>query len=308
MKNIEECTVGIAGLGLMGGAFAAALRNCCGVERRNLYACDIDANALGLAEKAGLIAKGFPVGGSTVGEMLAECDLVFLCLTPAALLGFIAAWESAFKPGALVTDIAGVKGCIADAAERFRPDVDFIPGHPMAGAHQAGAPSMGGTQCGFIDSALCDFTGKNYILTPLARNRPENLQFLKSLIKTMGFGRITETSVAEHDAKIAFTSQLCHVLAAALIDCEEDTSIFRFGGGSFEDFTRIAMLNVPMWTELFIANRKALLERIEQFENSLQTLTSFIRGEKEAELKQLLALVRRRRMADDRMPDTGKAV
>jgi prephenate dehydrogenase len=265
MKSIDECTVGIVGLGLMGGAFAEALRNRCGVAQEKLYACDIDGKALDSAVKTGLIGQGFSGGGA--GEMLAKCDLVFLCLNPAALLRFLEMWEKSFKPGALVTDIAGVKECIAAAAESFRPDVDFIPGHPMAGAHHG---------CG----AQCDFTGKNYILTPLARNKPENLQFLKSLIQEMGFGCITETSPAEHDRNIAFTSQLCHVLAAALISCESDASIFRFGGGSLEDFTRIAMLNVSMWTELFITNRKALIERIEQFEDSLQTLKSLIHGAK----------------------------
>jgi prephenate dehydrogenase len=293
MKSIDQCTVGIVGLGLMGGAFAMAIRNRCGVAQGNLYACDIDGNALALAEKAGLIAKGF--SGSGAGEMLAKCDLVFLCLSPAALLDFIAAWERAFKPGALVTDIAGVKECIAAAAEKFRPDADFIPGHPMAGTHQAG-----GEKCGFADAALCDFTGKNYILTPLERNKPENLQFLKSLIRTIGLDRIAETSPAGHDRNIAFTRQLCHVLAAALIGCEADASIFRFGGGSLEDFTRIAMLNVPMWTELFITNKKALIERIDQFEGSLQTLKSLICRENKTELEQLLAEVRRRRMENNK--------
>ena len=87
------------------------------------------------------------------------------------------------------------------------------------------------------------------------------------------------------------------MIASALIDCESDTAITRFGGGSFEDLTRIAMLNAPMWTELFIENRQALLERIEQFEKSLDALKELIGGAQAAELEKMLALVRDRRTA-----------
>jgi prephenate dehydrogenase len=142
-----------------------------------------------------------------------------------------------------------------------------------------------------------NFTGKNYILTPLKRNKPENLEFLKALIHRMGFGRITETTACDHDRKIAFTSQLCHVIAAALIDCEGDREITRFGGGSFEDLTRIAMLNAPMWTELFIENKQELLARIAQFETSLDALKALIADEAVGALEKRLGEVRERRTA-----------
>jgi prephenate dehydrogenase len=195
---------------------------------------------------------------------------------------------SNFKAGTLITDIAGVKSAIVEAMETgLRNDLDYIPGHPMAGSEKGG----------FANAAHCDFRGKNYILTPLKRNKNENLEYLKNLIYRMGFSRITETSAAEHDTKIAFTSQLCHVIAAALIDCEADREITRFGGGSFEDLTRIAMLNAPMWTELFIENRDELLARIEQFEGSLDALKTMIASGSEKELIDRLTIVRDRRAA-----------
>jgi prephenate dehydrogenase len=283
MRNIEEYTIGIVGMGLMGGAIAMALRGRCGITRDRLFACDIDANALTLAAGAGLIAKGWE--GKNAGEMLAACDLVFLCLSPSALLDFLDKWEDCFRPGALVTDIAGIKGRIVARAERLRADIDFIPGHPMAGAE-------GG---GFAAAVRCDFRGRNYILTPLARNKPENLLFLKELFRNMGFSRITQTSAADHDRKIAFTSQLCHIIAAALIDCGPDTAVARFGGGSFEDLTRIAMLNTPMWAELFSANREALLEWIDQFDVSLNVLKTFIEEGSTAELEKRLLQIRDKR-------------
>jgi len=283
----------------MGGAIARALRETCGAAQDRLFACGRDSAVLNAAQQENLINRGFDI--SNAGEMLALCDIVFLCLNPSLILTFLDKWKDSFKSGCLVTDIAGTKESIADAAQKFceyrknasggRDDsIDFIPGHPMAGAEKSG----------FNNSKLCKFNGKNYILTPIARNKKENLDFLKDLICKMGFSRITEVTPQEHDRKIAFTSQLCHVIAAALIDCESDTEITRFGGGSFEDLTRIAMLNAPMWTELFLENKGALLDRIEQFEKSLDDLKALIKSDNADTLEKRLAAVRDRRMAMSR--------
>jgi prephenate dehydrogenase len=261
-----------------------------------ILAFEADGETLAAAEAQGVIDEGLLLDKTATrsditgpaGQALRHCDLVFLCLNPSTLLRFLDAWMDSFRFGALITDIAGIKGNIVSAVEKsLRPDLDFIPGHPMAGSEKGG----------FANAKHCTFQGKNYILTPLKRNRQENLEFLEALIHRMGFGRITETTAEEHDRKIAFTSQLCHVIAAALIDCEGDTEITRFGGGSFEDLTRIAMLNAPMWAELFLENKTELLRRIEQFEGSLDALKALIAGGQGEGLEQRLAAVRDRRIA-----------
>ncbi|MDR1253290.1 MAG: prephenate dehydrogenase [Treponema sp.] len=295
VKPIEKCTVGIAGLGLMGGAFALALRQglsgqTSGPEKQagpeRIFAYDRDEGVLKTALGRGVVDEMF----TEPKAMLGHCDFVILCLNPSALVDFIETYGAFFKSGALVTDIAGIKGSVCAAAERLlrsREDLDFIPGHPMAGSEKKG----------MVNAGMVNFTGKNYILTPLKRNKPENLVFLKSLIHRMGFGRITETSAADHDDKIAFTSQLCHVIAASLIDCEPDTEITRYGGGSFEDLTRIAMLNAPMWAEIFLENSERLLGRIVRFEQSLDEIKALIAAGRGPELEARLAAVRDRRQA-----------
>ena len=290
MKPIEQGTqprklLGIVGLGLMGGAIALALRNRSILPASGrLLACDTNPDVLAAARSSGLIDEGF----TGAEPMLGECDLVFLCLNPSPLLRFMKDHMAAFKRGALITDIAGIKGSISAAMEKdLREDLDFIPGHPMVGSERGG----------FANAEGCDFRGRNYILTPLKRNKPENLKYLEDLILRLGFGRITRAGPEEHDRKIAFTSQLCHVIAAALIDCEADTAITRFGGGSFEDLTRIAMLNAPMWTELFLENRVELLRRIEQFEGSLDALRQLIAEGPAENLEEHLSRVRDRRTA-----------
>ncbi|MDR1105813.1 MAG: prephenate dehydrogenase [Treponema sp.] len=282
MKPVETCVIGVVGLGLMGGAIAGALRKCGAAGEGKLLACDTDPHVLEAARAGGVIDEGFV----TPEALLERADLVYLCLNPSTLLSFMKERMASFKKGALITDIAGVKAAICAAMEEtLREDLDFIPGHPMAGSEQGG----------YANAGRCDFRGKNYILTPLKRNRAENIAFVKSLIHRMGFGKITETSAAAHDRKIAFTSQLCHVIAASLIDCEADTDITSFGGGSFEDLTRIAMLNAPMWTELFLENASPLLSRIDQFEKSLGELRALIAGGRAGALEQRLEAVREKR-------------
>jgi prephenate dehydrogenase len=286
LKAIEDCVAGIVGLGLMGGALAMALRP---LNPRRIAALDIDSGSIDAAKAEGVIDEGWVNDGEgAAAAMLARCDLVFLCLNPATLIRFLESRMDAFRPGALITDIAGIKrGIVAAVEKTLRPDLDFIPGHPMAGSEKGG----------YAQARRCSFRGRNYILTPLARNREENLEFLRALILRMGFGRITETTAEAHDRNIAFASQLCHVIAASLIDCEGDREITRFGGGSFEDLTRIAMLNAPMWTELFLENKTELLRRIEQFEESLDAFKALIAEGREEELEQRLDLVRERRSA-----------
>jgi prephenate dehydrogenase len=280
VKNLSDCTVGIVGLGLMGGAFAMALKGKVG----RILAYDIDAGVLARAQAEAVIDEGFVEPGA----MLSQCKLVFLCLNPATLLAFMDKWMGVFAQNALITDIAGVKSPIVAAMEKtLRPDLDYIPGHPMAGSEKGG----------YDQAKFCKFADKNYILTPMGSNRPENIAVIKNTISLMGFGRITETTAAEHDRKIAFTSQLCHVIAAALIDCETDLTITRFAGSSFEDLTRIAMLNAPQWTELFLENSGELLARIGQFERSLDKLKSFIAEDRKTDLLECLQSVREKRMA-----------
>lgn len=277
-KLLKQCSVGIIGLGLMGGAVARALRG----KAARVAACDIDADALASAKADGVIDAGY----ISPKKLLHQSDLVFLCLNPSTLLAFMDEWMPFFTPGALITDIAGVKTPIASAMEHnLREDLDFIPGHPMAGSEKGG----------YAQAKHCDFTGKNYIITPLKRNKRENIDFIKEVVAAMGFGRVTETTPAEHDRNIAFTSQLCHVIAAALVDSEPDTSITRFGGGSFEDITRIAMLNAPQWTELFLENKYELLRRIAQFEESLDKIKNLITDERKIDLRDCLQEVRERR-------------
>ena len=284
MKKREDSIVGFIGLGLMGGALAMGLRK---QGPREIWGYDLNPAVIETARAQGVIDQGV-WDSAGLQKMLPQCDLVFICLTPMATLAFLALYMEDFKPGAIVTDIIGVKEVVfKNLGNLLRKDIDYIPGHPMAGSEKEG---FGGA-----DDRI--FKNRNYILTPLPANQPENIQLIRDIVTDLGFNHIVETTTEIHDQKIAFTSQLCHVIAAALVDCEDDLSITDFEGGSFGDLTRIAMINAPMWTELFMCNRKNLLDQIEKFEASLEVMKEMIRMDEKEELIDRLKSVREKRIA-----------
>ncbi|NLM00335.1 MAG: prephenate dehydrogenase [Treponema sp.] len=279
-------TVGIVGLGLMGASFAKALKEKKLCEK--IFACDINATVLEKAKNGNIITEGFIP--ENVDAMLEKCQIVFICLYPGATKKFLDKHKNSFASGAIITDIAGVKSILIDESEKLQSaklgKAFFIPGHPMAG----------GEKEGFEYSSANFFNGRNYILLPFADTPPEKLHNFEKLIYDLGFKRIIKTSAKNHDHKIAFTSQLCHVIASGLVQCAEDTNITEFGGGSFEDLTRIAMINAPLWTELFLANKTNLVYHIESFEKSLSQLKNLIETENETDLKNYLQNVREKRI------------
>lgn len=293
--RLNQLTYGFVGLGLMGGSLAKAITKYVLAEENStgkIYAMDKNPSSLEDAILEKTIERGF--SERETKEMLSLCDVVFVCLYPKATGEFLAKYQDDFKSGAIVTDIAGVKGQLMENLNWKRSDVAFVPGHPMAGNEREG----------FTHASAEIFQKRNYIFMEPVVGGASSLEFgknaletLKQLATSIGFGRIIETNAEIHDHKIAFTSQLCHVIASALVDSAEDTNVTAFGGGSFEDLTRIAMINAPLWTELFIADKKELVNHISEFQASLETIKAAIENEDSEKLNGYLANVRSRRIA-----------
>lgn len=286
--ELKHAVYGIVGLGIMGGSFAKSIRqnilSQAGATGK-IIACNRSTACLVQAKNEGIVDETFT--SDDAAKMLPLCDVLFICLYPHATLDFMRAYRDCFKSGAIVTDISGVKGIFEEALPGIlRPDVDFIIGHPMAG----------GEKEGYANSSAQFFVNHNYILCPSQFNKAENLDLMRCLVTEMGFSRITETSCGTHDYKIGFTSQLCHVIASALVESAEDPEITAFGGGSFEDLTRIALINAPLWTELFISNKEKLVAHIENFERKMDELKKYIREADADGLKAMLAHTREQRL------------
>lgn len=282
--SLENKRVTIVGLGLMGGAIASALRK---QNPEQIAAYDTDQEVLEEALRRGVIDFGAE-NESELCELLSDSDLVYICLYPKTAVDFLKSHMDDFKSGAIVTDIVGIKQpTIKEVVPVLRPDIHFIPGHPMAGSEKEGF--------GMADAEI--FENRNYVLVPIEGTDQKVLDDLKEIITEMGFSNIVETDAYEHDKKIAFTSQLCHVIASALVSSENDLTITDYEGGSFGELTRIAMINAPMWTEIFIENKDLLIEEIDSFEKSMAELRKCIKDSDHENLEAILSDVRRKRVA-----------
>ena len=260
--DFSKITVAVIGLGLMGGSFAMRLKE--------LGAAVIGINrTLSMAEAA--LRQGI-VDSIDISD-LKHADIVIFCTPAKATLAFVKDHLPDFRSNAIMTDIAGVKVNLADDIRQILPlGMDFISSHPMCGHEGEG-----------LSRADPDiFRGANYILLPDKTNRPESVELLRNMALALGCRHVPSITPEEHDRHIAYTSDLTHVLAAALINSpslKEDTKYFT--GGSFRDETRVADINSPLWTDLFLANRENLLLEIDRFTESLsQIKTALDRSDK----------------------------
>ena len=200
----------IVGLGLIGGSMARALR---GFEGYDLVGVDVSQPTLRYAVENGIVdaAEEDPV------RALAEGDLVFLCLHPRGIVDFMAQHRDHFKPGAMVTDVCGVKGAVLEGARVLPDTVSFLGGHPMAGTEFSG-----------IQHSLANmFRGAHYILTPNSQSSPEHIALMERVARHIGCADVVKTTPERHDAIIAYTSQMMHVIAVSVCD---DENLFQYQG------------------------------------------------------------------------------
>ena len=268
-----DCTdfnITIVGLGLIGGSFAMALRE---LNPKNIWAIDIDKATLRAAEKMNIIDKGY-----TNPEIpLSNSDIVIIAVYPQKTINFVKNNMNLFKSGAVITDTAGIKSnLIHDIMPVLRKDLDFIGGHPMAGKEESG-----------LKAASKDmFKNANYILTPINGNKEENINLVTEIARGMGCKRVVHLTPKEHDDIIAYTSQLPHVIAVSLIDCNSSIKeVAQFIGGGFKDTTRVATVNVELWPELLLYNKENIISKIEDFERNIKEIKTAIINNDEDFLK-----------------------
>ncbi len=260
IKLDKDTKILIVGLGVMGGSYAKALsKNGYKISCITLEQKDID-----YALEHKMIEKGVTYPSP---EFIGEADVIVMALYPHTFIEWIKENQKYMKSGAILTDVTGVKGCVVyEVQSLLRPDVEYIPAHPMAGRERSGVE--------FSDDSV--FRGANFIVTPTEKNTSEAIKFCKEFGKELGFNKISELTPEEHDKMIAFLSQLTHCIAVTLMTCNTMPHLEKYTGDSFRDLTRIAKINDRMWSELFVSNKPALLEEIDAFEAELLKLRKYI--------------------------------
>jgi prephenate dehydrogenase len=270
----------VVGLGVIGGSFTMALKEA-GYD--DVYGIDTNKETIEKAIKLGLIKEGFASGE----EIVKSADLIIISLYPRLVKQFIVDNKDNFKDGAVITDATGIKKMFIEDIVNILPDnIDFVFGHPMAGREKKG-----------IDFATSQvFKGANYILTPVDRNKEENLKLIEDMVYEIGFKRVRRIAPEYHDEMIGFTSQLPHALAVALVNSDvEGRDTGSFIGDSYRDLTRIANINEDLWSELFLGNKEHLLTSIQSFEDELDKIKYAIKNNDKQSLKELFIKSTKRR-------------
>lgn len=253
----------IMGLGLMGGSLALALKRAGFAKELLAHGHRESSLALGVAN--GVIDR-YELNLDTALEAV---DIVVIA-TPTLvaeqqLLALLEKLPNDNMP--VITDVASVKGNLARAVQKVcgEPPVNLVLGHPIAGSEQSG-----------VAAARADlFNHHRVILTPFENSCADAVERVTKMWECCG-ASVVQMSVAQHDAVLAGTSHLPHMLAYALVDMlaasTAATDVFRFAAGGFRDFTRIASSDPVMWRDIAIANREALLDGLDEFEGHLKQL------------------------------------
>ncbi|WP_293395330.1 prephenate dehydrogenase [Peptoclostridium sp.] len=269
----------IVGLGLIGGSYAKALKK---AGFNEIYGIDVQVESLEKAQTAGIIKKGY----TDSKEPLGKSDLVIVCLYPEDTVRFIRANMSSFKPGCIVTDVSGVKDGLIDSISSFiREDVDFVGGHPMAGKEYQGID--------FSEASL--FEGANYLITPSEKSKQESVGLVRELACCLGCSSIEVVGADKHDRMIALTSHVPHVIALALISCNDALEGKNFTGNSFRDITRVANINEKLWGELFMLNRKNLAEQLQDFQDGIEAIKQALLKPSPDELEAIMKNAKQKR-------------
>ena len=246
-------TVGIVGLGLIGGSFAKAFSS---VEKNEVLGYDIEKSVVLSAKLEKAIA------GELTKENINECSHIFIALYPKATIDFLHEFAPFIPKETIVIDCGGIKKTICESCFKIANEYGFkfIGGHPMAGTHFSG----------FSHSRASLFSAASMILVPQKNEKIEVLAEIKQLLVEIGFKSVTITTAEEHDRIIAYTSQLAHVVSSAYVKSPNAKVHKGFSAGSYRDMTRVAKLNPEMWTELFLDNKENLVNEIDHLIEELK--------------------------------------
>lgn len=284
MEWINRSNILIVGLGLMGGSYAKALSR----MGYTVYAIDTNEDSISYATSEGIILRGASYADE---ELIKTADVIIFALYPKIFVEWIKEHQHLFKSGIYITDVTGVKGSVVyEVQSILREDVEFIAAHPMAGREVYGVRNA--------DDRM--FRDANYIVVPTEKNTEDAIEWCKMLGYVLGTRRVSVLSPEEHDAMIAYVSQLTHCIAVSLMTCNDNPHLVDYTGDSFRDLTRIARINENMWCELFFMNKELLVKEMGDFIDEITKMKQLIENEDADALKEKMRLSTARRALFDR--------
>jgi prephenate dehydrogenase len=281
-------TVAIMGVGLIGGSIGLALR-----ERklaRRVVGIGRSEASLARAAACGCISES----ATSIAQGVAEANVVVVCTPVALIAGQVAEAAACCPPGAVITDAGSTKGEIVAAAEAALLALEnqeaiggrsFVGSHPIAGGEKAGP-----------EAARADlFVGRVCVVTPTSRTSGAALAEVEEFWQSLG-SRLVRLSPEAHDAALARSSHLPHLVASALAAATAVEALPLTGSG-WADTTRIAAGDVELWRQIFLSNRAGTLLALADFETVLKEFRSALESSDGNRLAELLAEGKRRRDA-----------
>ena len=263
-------TVGVVGLGLIGGSFAKAYAK----EGHAVYAYDTDAKILTFAQISEDVKE------ELTKDNIKDCDLVLICVYPHAAINYMKEMGPYIGRKPLVIDCCGTKREVFFSVLKIAKEYGFtyIGGHPMAGTQYSG----------FKYARANLYHNAPMVLVPEDNSDILLLERTKKLLEPAGFAKYSNTTAEDHDRLIAFTSQLAHVVSNAYIKSPTALEHKGFSAGSYKDMTRVAWLNPQMWAELFLDNKDNLIGELDTIIDSLKEYREALNSEDKEELIRLL--------------------
>jgi prephenate dehydrogenase len=274
-------TVGVLGLGLIGGSLAKAYA----AAGWRVLAFDTSADALGAARVE-------TIAGVMDEATVPACDLILLAIYPGGCVEWLRANAHLVRADALVVDCCGVKREVCDACLPLAAEhgFTFVGGHPMAGTQYSG----------FAHARATLFKGAPMVIVPPRTDDMALLDRIACALEPAGFGSICVSTADEHDRRIAYTSQLAHVVSNAYVKSPTAQGHQGFSAGSYRDLTRVARLNEHMWCELFLDDADNLLFELDTIIANLGAYRDALAARDAQTLTELLAEGRRAKEAAEK--------
>ena len=265
MKNNFD-TVCIIGLGLIGGSIGLSMK-------KNNF----ESKIIGYAKTEKTLSRAVERGlvddtEKDLAKAVDGADLIILATPLSTFKPIITEIAPFLKKGSIVTDTGSAKFTVLEELKDLIPkEVEFIPGHPIAGTEESGPES------GFPEL----FENRWCILTPTKNNSEENVKRIKYFWELLG-SKVEIMDALHHDKVLAITSHIPHLIAYNIVGTANDlanvtdSEVVKYSAGGFRDFTRIAASDPKMWSDIFTYNSEAVLEMLDLFSNDLGKLKDSI--------------------------------
>ncbi|HKL74053.1 MAG TPA: prephenate dehydrogenase [Clostridia bacterium] len=263
--------IGVIGLGLIGGSLARAFKK----AGNTVFGYDISQQTMLKAELLEAYTK--PLDKDNYNQL----DLLIIAVYPRSFDNILQEVAPKLKDGAIILDIAGTKRVIVEAmkkASQQYPNLKFVATHPMAGKEF----------WGINHSSSSLFEKASLLVAPVKADIADLVKIKKAFVK-IGVASVVMTNAELHDKRIAYTSQLAHLISSSYVKSPSALDHDGYSAGSFRDLTRVAKLNADMWSQLIFDNRDNVIKELDIFIDNITRFRNALCNNDEQQLNILLA-------------------